>query len=86
MKKIAITGNIGSGKTTISNMLLKEGYEVFQCDKEISKLYLRSDLKTEIKIAFKNKVKNLFFKNGKINKKALSDHVFSSHNSLRKLE
>ena len=86
MKKIAITGNIGSGKSTISNILLQEGYEVFQCDKEISKLYLRSDLKKEIKIAFDNKIENLFFRNGKINKKSLSDHVFSSPVSLKKLE
>ena len=67
-------------------MLLQEGYEVFQSDKEISKLYLCSDLKKEIRKAFNNKVENLFFRNGKINKKSLSDYVFSSPASLRNLE
>ena len=86
MKKIAITGNIGSGKTTISNILLKAGYKVFQCDKEISNLYLVKNLKNEIKNTFENKVKNLFFKNGRINKVALSDYVFSSSIQLRRLE
>ena len=86
MKKIAITGNIGSGKTTISNILLKAGYKVFQCDKEISNLYLVKNLKNEIKSTFENKVKNLFFKNGRINKIALSDYVFSSLMQLRRLE
>lgn len=86
MKKIAITGNIGSGKTTISNILLKAGYKVFQCDKEISNLYLVKNIKNEIKNTFENKVKNLFFKNGRINKIALSDYVFSSSMQLRRLE
>ena len=86
MKKIAITGNIGSGKTTISNILLKAGYKVFQCDKEISNLYLVKNLKNEIKGTFENKVKNLLFKNGRINKIALSDYVFSSSMQLRRLE
>ena len=86
MKKIAITGNIGSGKTTISNILLKAGYKVFQCDKEISNLYLVKNLKDEIKNTFENKLKNLFFKNGRINKVALSDYVFSSSMQLRRLE
>jgi dephospho-CoA kinase len=86
MKKIAITGNIGSGKTTISNILLKAGYKVFQCDKEISNLYLVKNIKNEIKNTFENKVKNLFFKNGRINKVALSDYVFSSSIQLRRLE
>ena len=86
MKKIAITGNIGSGKTTISNILLKAGYKVFQCDKEISNLYLVKNLKNEIKNTFENKVKNLFFKNGRINKVALSNYVFSSSIQLRRLE
>lgn len=86
MKKIAITGNIGSGKTTISNMLLKGGFKVFQCDKEISNLYSSKNLKERIRESFNNKVKDLFFKNGQINKKVLSNYVFSSPVHLKKLE
>lgn len=33
MKKIGITGGIGSGKSTISEYLIKEGYDIIDCDK-----------------------------------------------------
>jgi dephospho-CoA kinase len=47
---------------------------------------LDKDIKNKIKGTFENKVKNLFFKNGRINKIALSDYVFSSSMQLRRLE
>ena len=37
--KIAITGKIGSGKSTISEILIKLGYKVFESDKEVSLLF-----------------------------------------------
>ena len=33
MKKIGITGGIGSGKSTVSEYLMKHGYDVIDCDK-----------------------------------------------------
>ena len=37
--KVAITGKIGSGKSTISEILIKLGYKVFESDKEVNKLF-----------------------------------------------
>lgn len=38
-KKIAITGGIGSGKSTLKNILLEMGYPVFDADKCVADLY-----------------------------------------------
>ena len=43
MKKIAITGKIGSGKTTLSKIIKSLGYKVFESD-EIVKSLLKTDL------------------------------------------
>ena len=52
MKKVAITGNIGSGKTTISKFLLEKKFRVFECDYEINKLYKTKILKERLKKSF----------------------------------
>lgn len=39
MKKIAITGTIGSGKSECSKLLEQAGYSVFNCDKEVHRMY-----------------------------------------------
>ncbi|MDE6850387.1 MAG: dephospho-CoA kinase, partial [Clostridia bacterium] len=36
--KIAVTGGIGSGKTTVCNLIKKKGYPVFSCDEVYSEL------------------------------------------------
>ena len=42
--KIAITGGIGSGKSTVCNVIQSMGYPVISCDKITAELY--NDKKT----------------------------------------
>ena len=44
MIKIAITGKIGTGKTTVSKTLKSMGYQVFESDIEVKKFYKESKL------------------------------------------
>ena len=39
MKFVAITGSIGCGKTTIAQMLRKQGFFVFDADKWVKHIY-----------------------------------------------
>ncbi len=86
MKKIAITGKIGSGKTTLSKIIKSLGYKVFESD-EIVKSLLKTDLvKKELIKNFSKKIKNLFRNDDEVNLKKLSDYVFSEKKELEQLE
>ena len=56
MKKIGITGNIGSGKSTVSKIIKMLGYKVFESDKEVSKLLGNVDIIKRIKAEFDLKI------------------------------
>ena len=86
MIKIAITGKIGTGKTTVSNIIRNLGYQVFESDVEIKKVYKESIVIEKLKKEFKDKIPNLFYKNGLVNKRNLGKYVFSKINELKKLE
>ena len=72
---IAITGKIGTGKTTVCNLLKKERFQVFESDKEIKKFLKKRSKSFNCENIFKTN-KNLLNSEGYINKKALSSHVF----------
>ncbi len=80
-KKIAITGGIGSGKTTVCEILKVKGYAVFSCD-EISK-QLRKE-KEYIK-ALSEAIPECV-SDGKISETLLSQIVFSDKRAKVKLE
>ena len=80
--KIAIAGNIASGKTAVETFFNKNGYEVLDTDK-IGHEILNSDTRFEILKAFENEdISN----NGIIDRKKLGDIVFSNYQSRKKLE
>ena len=83
---IAITGKIGTGKTTVCNLLKKEGFQVFESDKEIKKIFEKREVNLLIVKIFSKQIKNLLNSEGYINKKALSTYVFSNKKELNKLE
>ncbi len=84
--KIAITGKIGSGKSTISEIIKKLGYSVFESDKEVDNLFNKKSVKKKIKDIFFDKINNLIKKDGSINKALLGDYVFLKKDELKKLE
>ena len=65
MRKIGVTGGIGSGKTFVCHILEKLGYPVFYSDKEAKKL-MNQNLNLVMKI--KKLLGNEAYLNGKINK------------------
>ena len=82
MIKVAITGGIGTGKTTISNMFSDKGVPVFNSD-EIAKEIMNTNslLKNEIVTAFGDKA----YDKNKLNKEYLSDAVFNNEILLKKI-
>ena len=82
MLKIGLTGNIGSGKTTIAHVFESLGVNVYYADNEAKKFLKNPNIKTNIKTIFGNSV---FDDNWEIDKKALADIVFNDDESLQKL-
>ena len=64
--KIAITGKIGSGKSTISEIIKKLGYSVFESDKEVDNLFNKKSVKKNKRYFF-DKINNLIKKDSSIN-------------------
>ncbi len=81
--KIAITGNIGSGKSTFSEFASKAGFPVLFAD-DISKNLLENDEKVR-SLVIKAFGAESFIKD-KPNKKFLAEQIFSNQNKKEKLE
>lgn len=80
--KIAITGGIGSGKSTVAEILAAQGEKVFSCDKIYAGLLSENKKMTQKIISeFGEKILN----GRSIDKKVLSELVFSDNTLLEKL-
>jgi len=82
MKKVAVTGGIGTGKTTVSKLFEKIGIPVFNSDK-IAKELMHNDkqLQAEIIKAFGDES----YINNELNRAYLSDVVFNDEALLDKI-
>ena len=80
--RVAITGGIGSGKSTFANYLASKGYAVINAD-DISKDILSFDEKIKKKII--KEFGRDSYKDGKLNKKFIASRVFSNPANLFKL-
>ena len=83
-KTIAITGGIGSGKSTFSNEVIKRKYKLMDSDKEVSNLYKKPTkdfLNYLIKIGLGDSIKK-----NNIDKKTIREKVFTNKTIKLKLE
>lgn len=84
MRTVAVTGGIGSGKSTVCAVLLRRGIPVYDTDSAAKRLYDRDDcLLDEIEEAFGC---GLRMEDGSLDRRKLSSIVFSSPERLRRLE
>lgn len=75
--KIAITGTIGSGKSTVASYLREKGYHVFDCDKTNEQI-----LNSDYLIPYFPSC----FNDNKLDKKALADIVFNDNKAKELLQ
>ncbi len=80
MLKVCITGSIGSGKTTVSNIFSKLGISVFKADDEAKKFFNHTEVKEKILTAIGNSV---FSSDGEIDKKAMASKIFNNADALK---
>ena len=83
MKKVGITGNIGSGKSYVCKIFENIGIPVFYSDDETKKLYLIPSVKNLIINRFGEEV---YFDDGTLNRKLLSYHLFKNEEAMRFIE
>lgn len=83
MLKIGITGNIGSGKTTVCKVFEVLGIPIFYADAEARKAMVGdTTLIAEIKDVFGEEA---YFKDGSLNRKHIAGIVFNNVDELQKL-
>ena len=78
--KIAVTGGIGSGKSSVTKIIREKGFPVFSCDEINKQLLTKKDYINRIEKIFPEAVEG-----EKIIKSRLAEIVFSDETALKKL-
>ena len=78
---IAITGSIGTGKSTVCTIIRSMGFKIIDCDKIVHQLYLEEEILNKVKELFPS----VIIKN-QINRKKLGHIIFSDKEAKNKLE
>lgn len=83
MLKVGITGGIGSGKSTVCNLLKNLGVPVFTSD-TVGRFLLNNDseLKKQIKLRFDS---DMYTANGELDRERMAQLVFNNPEELKKL-
>ncbi|PMP67777.1 MAG: hypothetical protein C0190_02630, partial [Thermodesulfobacterium geofontis] len=82
MKKIAITGNIGTGKTTILKILQNLGFLTFSCDSVVRELYKDPEIKKRVIDIFG---KEIIESDKKLNKRKILEKILENKELKREL-
>ena len=82
-KVIALTGGIGSGKSTVLSILENARYRTLSSDKIVAELYQKRSVKKILKRLFPSAVSG--FINLKIDRKKISEIVFNNSDMHKKL-
>ena len=83
-KTIAITGGIGSGKSTFCSKLKEKGFKIHSSDEEVAKIYKNPDKKFVTYLRTIGLSKSISKKN--IDKKIISKIIFENKKIRKKLE
>ena len=82
MLRVGLTGNIGSGKSTVARIFEVLGVPVFYSDVVAKRLYSYPEVRAELGSLFPD---FNFYPKGKFDKAALASLVFSDNQALHKL-
>ncbi|MGB9761661.1 MAG: dephospho-CoA kinase [Caldimicrobium sp.] len=83
LKKIAITGGIATGKSTLLGLLRELGFPCISCDEIVKKIYQREDIQKNLIELFGKEVLN---KDRNINVKFILEKILANSNLKRNLE
>jgi len=79
--KIAVTGGIGSGKSSVCKIIKESGFPVISCDEVYSELIKSSDFLTVLQSEFGNVLKE----DGTLDRKKLAEIVFNDSQKRERL-